>query len=280
MCEVLLDGPMGTELERRGLRLAAPDWSARALDAVPELVAAIHRDYASAGATLHTATTFRTQRRAVGPRWEELARRAVRIARRAGFGRVAGSIAPLEDCYRPDLSPGTAARAEHSELARVLSDEGVDVILCETFASPIEAAVAVEAAAATGVETWVSLTAGPDANLLTPEAMQAAARACVSAGARAVLVGCTRAARTAPFVDAIAEVGPTVGAYANAGDPSDGTGWSTEPVAAAARYAELAADWMDRGATIVGGCCGTRPEHVARLRELLSSRGGRRSDRS
>jgi S-methylmethionine-dependent homocysteine/selenocysteine methylase len=271
---------MGTELERRGLRLTTPGWSAHALDESPELVAAIHRDYAAAGATLHTANTFRTQRRSVGARWEELARRAVRIARRAGSGRVAGSIAPLEDCYRPDLSPGTAARAEHAELARALADEGVDVILCETFCAPLEAAAAAEAAAATGVETWVALSAGPDATLLTPEAMQTAAKDCLSAGARAVLVGCTSAAHTGRFVEALAEVSPTVGAYANAGDPRDGAGWDAEPGLAAERYAQLAAGWIDLGATILGGCCGTRPEHVARLRALLTARAECRSARS
>src|ERR1700674_3522955 len=104
---VVLDGPMGTELAHRGVALPAPAWSAIALDVAPDLVAAVHRDYVAAAATVHTANTLRTKRRCVGPRWEELARRAVRIAREAvGELRVAGSLAPLEDCYRPDLSPG------------------------------------------------------------------------------------------------------------------------------------------------------------------------------
>src|SRR5215469_11941511 len=137
----VLDGPVGTELTRRGVDLPAPAWSARALDACPELVATIHREYVAAGAQVHTANTFRTKRRCVGARWEELARRAVALARDAApRSRIAGSIAPLEDCYRPDLSPGARSAAEHRELARVLADEEVDVIVCETFANPLEAA--------------------------------------------------------------------------------------------------------------------------------------------
>jgi len=274
---------MGTQLERRGVRLPAPAWSARALDEAPDVIAAVHREYAAAGATLHTANTFRTQRRSVGGRWEELARRAVRIARSSTPGpgmRVAGSIGPLEDCYRPDLSPGAAARAEHAELARVLADERVDVILCETFSHPSEAAAAVEAAAQTGIETWVALTAGPDASLLTPAAMRSAARACLSAGARAVLVGCTGALHTGPFVDAIAGVSPVFGAYANAGDMGGGLGWEAAPGAAAERYASFATAWLDAGATIVGGCCGTGIEHIARLRSLVNERFERRPGRS
>jgi S-methylmethionine-dependent homocysteine/selenocysteine methylase len=262
---------MGTELARRGALLPAPAWSAAALDAAPELVAAVHRDYVAAGATVHTANTFRTKRRSVGPRWEELARRAVRIARASVGGggaelRVAGSIAPLEDCYRPDLSPGLASRAEHREVARALADEGVDLLLCETFPDATEALVAVEEAVATGVETWASLL--PMGSMRLREA----ARACVAAGARAVLVNCVAASRTLPLVEELAglELGVPVGAYANAGDAREGIGWGDDDdaEAGAAAYEALARAWIAAGATIVGGCCGTGPAHVRRLAAL------------
>src|SRR5512135_147134 len=75
----ILDGPIGTELAARGVPTPAPAWSAWAIDHAPEVLAAIHRDYAAAGATVHTANTFRTKRRQVGGAWERLARRAVEI---------------------------------------------------------------------------------------------------------------------------------------------------------------------------------------------------------
>ncbi|HEX3344421.1 MAG TPA: homocysteine S-methyltransferase family protein, partial [Polyangiaceae bacterium] len=257
---VVLDGPMGTELARRGVALPAPAWSAVALDVAPDLVAAVHRDYLAAGATVHTANTFRTKRRSVGPRWEELARRAVAIARAAvgGFA-VAGSIAPLEDCYRADLSPGAASREEHRELARVLADAGVDLLLCETFPDATEAVVAVEEAARTGVETWAALLPA------TPGRLREAARACVAAGARAVLVNCVAAKDTLPFVEALVDVGVPFGAYANAGPPGDALGWDADPDAAARAYEALARRWLDAGVSILGGCCGTGPAHVARV---------------
>jgi S-methylmethionine-dependent homocysteine/selenocysteine methylase len=261
---IVLDGPMGTELARRGVALPAPAWSARALDVAPELVAAVHRDYVAAGATVHTANTFRTKRRSLGPRWEELARSAVRIARTACVGplRVAGSMAPLEDCYRPDLSPGRASRDEHREVARVLAGEGVDLLLCETFPDATEALVAVEEAARTGVETWASLLPMGTMNL------RETARACVDAGARAVLVNCVAASRTLPLVEQLAGLGVPFGAYANAGDEREGIGWGSDPEAGARAYEELAGAWIDAGATIVGGCCGTGPAHVRRLAAL------------
>lgn len=264
---LLLDGPMGTELARRGVVLAGRAWTARALDEAPEIVAAVHRDYADAGATVHTTCTFRTQRRSVGARWDELAARAVAIARAnvpAGH-RVAGSIAPLEDCYRPDLSPGRASRQEHRELARVLAREGVDLLLCETFPDAVEAVVAVEEAVGTGVETWVALTAGPDGALLSPSELRDAARACVAAGARAVLVDCVAATRTGAYVERLADFGVPFGAYANAGSAEDAIGWSADAAQGASAYAGLASAWVDAGATIVGGCCGTGPEHIVAL---------------
>jgi S-methylmethionine-dependent homocysteine/selenocysteine methylase len=260
----LLDGPLGTELAARGVPTPAPAWSASAIDRAPEVVAAIHRDYAEAGATVHTAATFRTRRRQVGDRWEVLARRAVALARGAvpRGHRIAGSIAPIEDCYRPDLSPADP-RPEHRELARALAAAGVDLLLCETFPHVGEALVAVEEAVATGVETWVSFTAGPDGALLTPAEVEAGAREAARRGASAVLVNCTAATMILPYVERLAAAGVPFGAYANAGPPGEGLGWTDAPDVE--RYAALAAAWARAGATLVGGCCGTGPAHIRAL---------------
>lgn len=266
---VVLDGPLGTELDRRGVPTPLPRWSAGAIDDAPDVVRAIHADYARAGATVHTANTFRTKRRTVGDAWERLARRAVALARDAvpSGHRVAGSIAPLEDCYRPDLSPADP-RPEHRELARALASAGVDVILCETFPHVGEALVAVEEAVRTGVPAWLSLTAGPDADLLTPAELEEGAREAVRRGAAAVLVNCVPADRTLAYVERLAAIGVPFGAYANAGRPDDRVGWRAldeEPERAAERYARIADAWIASGATLVGSCCGTGPAHVAQL---------------
>jgi S-methylmethionine-dependent homocysteine/selenocysteine methylase len=264
---LLLDGPMGSELTRRGLGTRTPLWSARALVDAPETVEAIHREYAEAGARVHRTNTFRARRRTT-PEWERLARLAVRLARAAALTgqRVAGSVGPLEDCYRPDLSPPPdEARREHDELARVLADEGVDLFVCETFPHAGEARIAVEACARTGRETWVSFTAGPNGDLMTPGAMRAAARACVDAGARAVLVNCVAAERTLPFVAALAALSVPFGAYAN------GAPWNAPPVSPEA-YVQHARTWIASGASTVGACCGTGPAYVRALAALVNER--------
>jgi len=265
----LLDGALGTELAARGVGTPAPLWSAAGLVTAPEVVAQIHRDYAAAGATVHTAATFRTKRRAAPDRWEELAFFAVALARDAipPGHRVAGSIAPLGDCYRPDESPADP-RPEHRELARTLAAAGVDLLLCETFPHVGEGLVAVEEAVATGIETWASFTAGPNADLLTPSEIEAGAREAVRRGARAVLVNCIAARRTLPYVARLAELGVPFGAYANAGAADEGLGWTAPTADAAPAYAEVARSWLARGATLVGGCCGTGPAHIEALGRL------------
>ena len=265
----LLDGPVGTELARRGFDTSGPAWSARALTEHPEALAAIHADYADAGATVHTTATFRTRRRTVGPAWRGLVRTAVALTRGAvpAHHRVAGSLAPLEDCYRPDLSPDTPF-PEHAELAEALAEEGVDLLLVETFPHPGEALAATRAAVRTGLPVWVALTAGYRGDLLRPDEMGAAADRLVQAGAQAVLVNCTPAAETLAFVEALAGRGVAVGAYANAGSDADGIGWSDTPDGPP-RYVGHARTWIAAGARIVGGCCGTTPAHISALHAAL-----------
>jgi S-methylmethionine-dependent homocysteine/selenocysteine methylase len=278
---VLLDGPMGTELCARGVRTPLPGWSAHALEEAPEIVCAIHRDYADAGAGVHTANTFRTQARLFPGRWAQLARRAVELARASvpPQARVAGSIAPLADCYRPDLSPARddpgGTRREHAQLARVLADAGCDLILCETFPRVDEGLLALEAALETGRECWLSFTPGPRADLLRPAEVAAAARTAARLGAGAVLVNCVPTARAvefvAPLADALAGSGATSGCYANAGEPEEHMGWTSAPLDAGL-YADAAAGWRERGATILGGCCGTGPAHVRALATRFRAR--------
>lgn len=265
----LLDGGLGTELAARGVATPAPLWSAAALTSAPDVVRAIHADYAAAGAMVHTTATFRARRRSAGAAWRGLVREAVTLARDAALPgqRVAGSIAPLEDCYRPELAPEDPF-AEHAELADALAEEGVELLLCETFANGREALSAVDAAVRTGLPTWLALTAGPFGDLLSARALGEVAREGAQRGASAILVCCVGARLTAPYVRALAEAGVPFGAYANAGAPEDGVGW-TDAAHAAEAYATLASQWVAEGATLVGGCCGTGPAHIRALAARL-----------
>lgn len=273
----LLPGPIGTLLASRGVPTPAPGWSAHALETHPEAVERIHREYAAAGASMHIANTFRAQPRIFPDRWGRLVRRAVDLARAGALGLpVAGSIAPIQDCYRPDLSPPDA-RLFHTQMARELAGAGCDLLVCETFPAVREGLSAAEEAAATGLPTWLSFTAGPDGSLLSTREVTAAAREASRTGVGAVLINCTRATLTLPYVETLADAcaGTPVrfGAYANAGVPSDGCGWADPD--GPRRYADLAEGWVAAGATIVGSCCGTGPEHTAELSQRFAPVSGR-----
>jgi len=281
----ILDGPMGTRLEAAGVSLEGPAWSARAVVERPDAVAAVHRAYAEAGATVHTAATFRATREALdawaasgGPRTDPAAvvDRAVKLARTSvpvGH-RVAGSVASTADCY----DPKGVSRAAHVALAahvERLARAGVDLLLLETFANRAEIRIAVEVARATGLPVWLALTAGHEGTLLGSSEARAIADDAWNAGVEAVLINCSPVDATTRLVEATAPLGGRCGAYANAGTPRDEVGWIRawgEPMPSdastrkhAARYVEHAARWIASGASIVGGCCGTSEAHVAAL---------------
>jgi S-methylmethionine-dependent homocysteine/selenocysteine methylase len=277
---ILLDGPLGSELERRGCALPAPLWSAVAVRDAPGLVAAIHADYAAAGADVHTAATFRTTARAlaaagVADDWRALARRAVALCRDAAAGaRVAGSIAPLEDCFSPGRTPPDAAlQREHAALAGCLAEAGCDLLLVETMPTLRELRAATAASVATGLPVWSALTLGPAGDFFDVAGIAEARAAVLDAGAQAFLINCSAPPRITAALDALpppaAPPAPALGAYGNCLFEG-GTDWSPE------RYADEAARWAARGARILGGCCGTTPAHLFALRARLRDAAPRR----
>jgi S-methylmethionine-dependent homocysteine/selenocysteine methylase len=277
---LLLDGALGTELERRGASTALPLWSAHALVHDPELVGRIHRDYVLAGAEALTANTFRTQRRTLargglGERAAELTALAVRLARAAAAGvpsrpYVLGSDPPLEDCYRPDLVPAAAALArEHAEHCAGLAAAGVDAILCETMNTIAEAQAAARAARATGLPVLVSFVCWEGATLLSGEALADAVRAVMPLRPAALLVNCLPPSNVAPCLEVLARAGVAFGVYANLGAPDDASGFRRREDVTPEDFAGAAAGWIAAGAHLVGGCCGTTPAHVRAIAERL-----------
>jgi S-methylmethionine-dependent homocysteine/selenocysteine methylase len=275
----LLDGALGTELGRRGVETRGGLFSAAALldERGRATLRAVHREYVDAGAQVITAATFRTNRRALAAaglesRFPELARLAVREAREAAGtrARVAGSMAPLEDCYRPDLRPAPPQAArEHLEHAQALAGAGCDLLLVETVAAADEGLAAVAAAAATGLPVWVAAMAAPHGTMLDGSDLAAFFRRAVAAGATAAVVNCTPPDGVDLALGAAASAGVPFGAYAHLGEVDPAVPWGNAPVLDPAEYARRALRWIERGASIVGGCCGTGPAHIRALAEAL-----------
>jgi S-methylmethionine-dependent homocysteine/selenocysteine methylase len=289
---VVLDGATGTELQRRGVDTGLPLWSARALDseAGRDILAAIHGDYARAGAEVLTTNTFRTTQRALGRagaenRWVLFNRRAVEAARAGAAAEkaraaptifVAGSIAPLEDCYSCDLVPPQAdCLREHLKQVDLLARLGVDLLLIETMNTRREATAAVLAARAAGIDALLSLCPGDPDRLLSGEPLDDAIPRLIEASAGrvvGVLLNCATPevlALAAPVLARLARSLPW-GLYAHLGEADPVTGWRLPERHDKEAYAAWARDRLDEGARLVGGCCGTMPEHIAALGSVVA----------
>lgn len=281
---LILDGATGTELDRRGVDTSLPLWSARAIVDAPQVLAAVHRDYLLGGADIITANTFRTQERTLARagrtgQGRELTLRAVEIARQArdainADARVAGSVAPLEDCYEPDRSPPfEQCLEEHADHIDALIEGGVDLLLIETMNAVQEARAAIEVARGRLPGRWIvsccPRSDGPPGVLLSGEPVEALGP--YLAGAYAVGVNCASAASLAAQIDhlrRLVEPGTRLIAYANVGRPDPIRGWVNTDAIDPARYADHARTWVEAGASIIGGCCGTTPATIAALAAL------------
>ena len=291
---IILDGATGTELERRGARMSAPLWSAHALIDDPALVQQIHLEYAEAGAQVLTTNTFRTHARnlaagGLAERAAELTTLAVHLAcaardaftraRPDGAGiRIAGSISPLEDCFRPVDSPGARAGPEHRVIARQLVDAGADLLLIETMARVDEARAAVSAAQGLGRPIWLAVVARADGRMLAGEPLSDLVAAVADLELQALLLNCTELEHLGVALPAlVAAAAPRpelwLGAYPHTGHHDPVHGWQTHAVAPedfAAQLAEHAAALP--AISIFGACCGSTPAWISALARRVQLR--------
>jgi S-methylmethionine-dependent homocysteine/selenocysteine methylase len=293
---VLLDGAMGTELRARGIEV--PDhvtsiWSAQALIDAPASVLEIHRDYIEAGADVVTLNNYAVTprllaRKGLEERFRELTLRAADLARQARDEeprdvRIAGSLPPLDTSYRPELvGDDRAILEDYRRMAELLAPR-VDILLCETMSSAREAVAAATAAAETDAEVWVSWTLKGNRldRLPSGETIRTAVDALSDVPIDALLVNCCGANFVTQAVQTLSGLTTRpVGGYANAtdvvpsdepDDPADPEDVPHEPLDVEG-YAAAVAEWIEAGASIVGGCCSTRPAHIARLRRLIDAR--------
>lgn len=296
---VLLDCGMGGEIARRGIENREDIWSANALMVAPEVVRQIHVDCIRAGADVIITDTYSVVRSylalaGIEDRFEELSRTASRLANEARdeAGRdgvlIAGSLATLHNTMNPNaVERDEVIRPLYQEAAELLAPH-VDLFLCESMQSSREARAAALAARSTGLPVWVSWTLADDASGLirSGESIDEAAPAIADLPVSAVLANCCWPESVTAAMPALAARGGMLaGGYANCithipnrGDwlmhgekETDGLYDGLMPLRGdlgPTQFAEHAQHWLDAGADIIGGCCGTGAGHVARMREL------------
>jgi len=282
---VLADGAMGTVLEARGV------FTNRSYDELnlsnPGLIVAVHEEYLLAGAEILETNTFganrfRLSRHGLGAKVEEINAAGVRLAReavgrlkekQAGEAWVAGAVGPLGVRLEPLGKTGLdEARAAFAEQIGALKKSGVDLLILETMPALNEAREALEAAKAVAPElpVLVMVTVDDEGECLDGSSAAQAAAWLTEWGADAVGVNCSTGPAT--VLTAIEEMRAAtnlpLGAMPNAGMPRAVEGrniylCSPEYMASFARKAIAA------GAQMVGGCCGTTPNHIRAMRQAI-----------
>ena len=287
----ILDGGMGRELKRMGAPFQQPEWSALALLEGPQFVRQAHDAFVQGGAQIITTNSYAVVPFHIGQaRFDAqgvaLARLAGELARASADAAthpvtVAGSLPPALGSYRPDLFEREASVRIHQALIAGL-DASVDVWLAETQSSIAEIQAVHAALNGNPKPLWISFTLDDEPEGDTPvlrsgEPVGAAVAAALALGAKAILFNCSQPevmeAAVVAAKQAITAAGAAVdiGVYANA-FPAQSKKATANAVILDIRddldplsYVGWAQRWVDQGATLVGGCCGISPQHIAEL---------------
>ncbi len=291
---LLIDGAMGTELQRRGVPMDKVAWSGAAVLTHPDVVREIHEEYIRAGARVIITNTFGSTRQMLEPagygdRVEEVHRGAVRLAKQARDNAgepgvaVAGSISTEPAGFDPGgfLDPEKELEA-YREAAGLLFDAGVDLIALEMIVETNHASRAMQAARETGLPVWLGVACRktPDGRIVSFDHPHLELVTVLDA---LIPMGPTVVNIMHSEIDAIPEAielvrrrwsGP-IGVYPESGYFTK-PHWNFVDVIAPEDLTATAASWVAAGARLLGGCCGTGPEHVAALQatmaRLLSAR--------
>ena len=279
---LVCDGAIGTELRKRvPLYLQCVD-ACNISTEHAEKVTAVHRAYADAGADVIQTNTYQANREALAvhglaEQVEVINRTGVTLARDAvpETCYVAGSVGQIPFQTSDTAEPATKAiRRLFKEQMDALVDEGVDLLVLETFVSPKQAEIATKQALSYGVPVIVEISgvsggtvgAGLDVRVFAQELEQL--------GAHAVGINCRGPHDLVGAMELIAPVVRTpIVVQPNAGNPRVEQG---EIALSYTVEAEVFSDYVEKlvelGANMIGGCCGTTPEYTAKIRQTVAGR--------
>ena len=302
---VVLDGAFGTEVARRGFNTNTELWAALALSERPDLVKAVHRDYYNAGADVSTGASYQATVEGFEKKGfsheqaANLIRLSVRLVREARdefwgewrrqpfdgyamqrpFPLVAASVGPY-GAYLADGSEYTGnyglSRAElsdfHEERIALLVEERPDILACETLPLFEEAeAILQNLKKYPDALAWFSFSCKDGKHTCGGDRVADCAR--FLSGERqvaAIGVNCTDPDNVSDLILEIRkETDKPVLVYPNTGGTYDAEAkaWKGEP----RPYPSYVKDWFSSGARLIGGCCGTTPDHIRGIAELRKS---------
>lgn len=291
---ILLDGGMGHQLKAMGVTITGECGSMRRFLGVamantenPELVRDAHLAFIDAGAEVITTNNYAVVPRVVemtdtgnpARTLEEMLLASCKVARDAcdmrpeRNVRIAGALPPLNASYRSDLvGEYDTNLALYQTIANIIAPH-CDILLCETMSTVLEAKAAATAAAATGLPVWVAWTLDENKPVLRSlETINEAVEALANVKVEGFMFNCTSPEITTAAMPLLRDApglpqGALLGAYANGFLTSSSGSGEYRDLSEAEYYDNHVTSWMEGGATIVGGCCGIFPNHIAYMRK-------------
>lgn len=288
---VVLDGGLGTELDRRGADLRDPLWSAKALVESPELIRDVHAAYFAAGADVAISASYQASFEGLARRGLDreaaagLFRRSVEIAREAAIAAggdrlVAASVGPYgaflgngaEYTGKYDLDEDGLVEF-HAPRLEALAEAEPDLLAVETIPSFVEAGALVRALERVpDVAAWISFSCRDGAHLCDGTPFELAVDVAASSpSVIAIGVNCTSPLHVTSLVEiAAGHTDLPVVCY-----PNRGAFWEpvrkvwVDPPRQDARPSLRPLQWREAGARLIGGCCGTTPADIAAMAEAL-----------
>lgn len=285
---VVIDGGMGTQLEKSGVPMDSKVWSSRAVLSHPDAVRVAHEEFITAGAEVIITNTFAAARHmlepgGLGEHVKDINLNAVKLAQQARDSvakesvAIAGSLCEWTPTNDPKWHTPEAVGRSTREQAGLLTEAGVDLIALEMCEQTAFSVAAINAALEIGLPVWIGISAqtykgSRSLSVFSYEDLDFESLVQVLARYPAMMMNIMHT--PVPDVDkAMAVVkrywnGP-VGIYPESGYFTM-PNWQFVDVIEPDELVKTAQTWIDNGARMVGGCCGLGPEHIAALRNALS----------
>ena len=284
---VIVDGGTGTELQRRGVPMDQMVWSGAAVLSHPDAVRSVHEDHLRAGAKVIITNTFSSTRQMLAPagfgdQVETVHRRAVELAieARANVPDRPAAVAGSMSAMPPDFDPKTFLSvadelASYREATGLLAAAGADLIALEMMEEPNHAARATQAALETGLPVWLGVScklseAGELVSFGFPDVRFAdVLDAVVPMGPAVVNIMHTPIEAVPAAIELVRERwdGP-LGVYPESGYFTK-PNWNFVDIIPPDDLVREASSWVRSGVRLLGGCCGTGPEHVRALSDAV-----------
>ncbi len=281
----LLDGAVGTELESRGYPSPLPFWTSFAARDCPQLLKDIYLEYLDAGSLVLTANTFRISHY-LFEKTDRLAElqallietcdltRSVRLRNRIPL--VAASLAPLEDCYRPDLTPSAnILHHYHEKQLTTLAPCNVDFILAETINTLAEAEVIMKLTTQMSLPLILSVISDGKGSLLSGEPLNDLVKIAHAYNPIALSLNCRSIYDLEYDAGVLSDQYEGRKAiYCNASGKTDKfSGWQVK-AGSSRELTEFIGKMQAQGFSIFGGCCGTTPTMIEAIHQYLLAPGG------